>query len=464
MKNYSSFTIYVIFIVIVQCSLHAQSVSKLRKIGNEFEKNGSIVKASEYYLKALDKRSSDKKSIAQLKKIAPMVMDKYAQDANKAYTMKKYERVLEIYDLSKDFLAELDDFDVYVSTPSILKDLKKNTDIYFANQHYEDGKRNIQNGLLEEAIKDLESCISYDAYYKDARNLLDKVRDDLRLIRAEKYYYSGVTKLSKKEFRSAYKDFGECLSNKSPYKDAYQLRAQALEKGLAKIGVLNVKNLSNYRNGIEKTLYTNIVNNIENKRSPFIEIVNSSRFNNGSGNYSGSLTESSAILVGREMGLEFILIAKVLDVDKSGGKLTSKDVDAYELYYVQNSSGKKTPKGRKVKFKLYEGASRVTYRVDYKLISTKTNQIIKSSVISESASDQVKYAFYKGDHEKLCVTDPAENGDSILGSFLTNVTMVDQKLFKSRKSLKTPYDLHKPVFETISKKIAHEVYIEINEN
>ncbi|WP_431159529.1 hypothetical protein, partial [Winogradskyella poriferorum] len=60
----------------------------------------------------------------------------------------------------------------------------------------------------------------------------------------------------------------------------------------------------------------------------FIEIVSSSRFNNGPGNYSGSLTESSAILVGREMRLEFILIAKVLDVDKSAGKLTSKDVDA----------------------------------------------------------------------------------------------------------------------------------------
>ncbi len=114
-----------------------------------------------------------------------------------------------------------------------------------------------------------------------------------------------------------------------------------------------------------------------------------------------------------------------------------------------------------MKFRLYEGSSKITFRVKYQLISTKNNQVVLSDIISESASDNVKYASYRGDYKKLCVTDPGSNGGGLLGSLLTNVTMVKQSLFTARKKLKTPYDLHKPAFTNMARKIANEIYNEI---
>jgi len=440
----------------------AQSASKLRKIGSEFEKNRVYEKASDYYLKALKKKSNEKEAIKGLSRCAPFYLKKLASEASVSFSKEKYQEVLDKYELMKEYQSDIRKYGVEVSVPNTMTNLKEKTDEHFAETFYLKGKENYNVALYSEAVDNFQNCLNFKSYYKDANNLLYKAKEAKNVQEAEKFYYSGVSKLNTKNFRSAYYDFEKCLSLKRDYKNASQLKKDALLNGRVKVGIFNVQNSSNSGNGLEKTLYSNLVRKLELKRSPFIEIVDFNTIRQQSRIQSSNYSSSYAAQIGRDIGLDYVLIGKILQINNSTSSPKSTDVTAYEQYFIKDSNGKSKPQGKKVVFKLYEKSSNVNFKVEYDLVSTKNNQIIKSNILSETISDNINYASYRGDYTKLCVTDPGSNGNSILGSLLTSVTMVDQKLFKARKQLKTPYELHESAFDKISKDIANEIFPKLN--
>jgi len=169
---------------------------------------------------------------------------------------------------------------------------------------------------------------------------------------------------------------------------------------------------------------------------------------------SGIVDESSAARAGKLLGLDYVVIGRLINVSKTGGNPTSEKVNCYELYSVQGSDGKSSLRGKPTTFTLYEGSTVVTFEAKYQVISVETGEIISDDIVSASDNDYVKYATYHGDYTKLCAINPDH---TVVMQLLTASSMIDQKLFTADKNLKSAEEMQTPIIKGLADQIANGI-------
>jgi len=426
-------------------------------MGEELETSGSFEKAADYFYRSLRKKSDNVKALLGLERTAPKVLDNKLKDVSYAYNSESYQTVIDKYDAATSYQSKVKRFGVNVDIPRPYIDKYNESKEILAERYYSSGKRKFDNGSYQSAITDLKKSLTYKSYYKDASSLISEAKDAKNLADAERYYKYGVSKLNSGNYRAAYKDFGTCLSYKSYYKDAKTLQNEALEKGIVRIGVFEFKNDTRVY-GAHGTLYSYVVSNAVKNKSPFIKVIDRNNLDRllreQKLGMSGIVDESSAAQAGKMLGLDYVVIGRLINVSKTGGTPTSEKVSCFELYPVKGSDGKSSLRGRPASFYLYEGSSTVTFEAKYQLISVETGEIISDDIISSSDNDHVKYATYRGDYTKLCAINPDH---TVVMQLLAASSMIDQKLFTADKNLKSAEEMQTPIIKDLARQMANGI-------
>jgi hypothetical protein len=154
------------------------------------------------------------------------------------------------------------------------------------------------------------------------------------------------------------------------------------------------------------------------------------------------------------LGLNYVVLGRLINVTQAGGDFNTQKVNAYELYSAKNAEGQVIQKGKPVTYMLYEGSKTLTYEAAYQVISVETSKIVSSDIVSASESDQVKYATYTGDPKKLCRINP---DPTYYSQASVSNSMVDQRLFSARQKLKSQEEMQPNIIKNMATKISNGI-------
>jgi tetratricopeptide (TPR) repeat protein len=435
----------------------SQSARKLTKKGAELEASGMHEEAADYYYRALVRNADYVDALIGLNRTAPKLMDRKLQQFNASYNNQDYQGAFDKYNDAATYQSNLMNVGVELEIAKPYTDKYGECRSILAEQYYTSGKSKFEYGNYVEAIADLKNCLEFKSPYKDADALIDQALEAKNVSDAERYYQSGVSKLESEDYRGAYYDFGRCLGYKSPYKDAADLKEEALEKGKVRIGIFEFTNDTKAA-GASGALYSYVVTYAVNDKSPFIEVVDRDNLqrllSEQKLGMSGVVDESTASEAGKVLGLNYVVLGRLINVTQTGGDFTSQKVTAYELYPAKNAEGQTIQQGKPVTYNLFEGAKTLTYEAAYQVISVETSKIVSSDIVTASESDQLKYATYNGDSKKLCRINP--DGSYYSQAAISN-SMVDQRLFSARQKLKSQEEMQPNIIKNLATKIANGI-------
>jgi len=457
MKYLKFILVITLFIAFSTPESFSQSARKLTKKGAALEVNGMHEEAADYYYRALLRNVDYIDALIGLKRTAPKLMDRKLQAFNSAYFNQDYQAAFNKYKDADTYRENLAKVGVELEIGKHYTDKFGECKDILAEQYYTSGKSKFEYGNYEEAIRDLQTCLTYKNPYKEAAELIAQSREAKNISDAERLYQSAVAKMEAEDYRGAYYEFIRCLAFKSPYKDALDLKNEALELGKVRIGIFEFSN-DTRAVGANGALYSYVVTYSVNYESPFIEVVDRDNLqrllNEQKLGMSGVVDESTASQAGKVLGLDYVVLGRLINITQSGGTLNSQKITAYELYSVKNAEGAVIQKGKPVTYMLYEGSKNLTYEAAYQVISVETSKIVSSDIVSASESDQVKYATYSGDPKKLCRInpDPSYNSQASVSN-----SMVDQRLFSARQKLKSQEEMQPPIIKNLATKIANGI-------
>jgi tetratricopeptide (TPR) repeat protein len=436
---------------------NAQSARKLTKKGAELEVGGMPEEAAEYYYRALVKNKDYVDALIGLNRTAPLLMDRKLLQFSSSYNNQDYQEAYDKYVDASAFRSNLANVGVQIDIAKPYSDKYYECCSILAEQYYSSGKGKLDNGDFVEAIADLKTCLEFKSPYKDADALIDQALEAKTVSDAERFYQSGMNKLESQDYRGAYYDFGKCLSYKNPFKDAVDMQAEALKKGKVRIGIFEFSN-DTKASGANGALYSYVVTYAVNYESPFIEIVDRDNLQRlleeQKLGMSGVVDESTASEAGKVLGLNYVVLGRLINVTQTGGDVSAQKVNVYELYPTKNSEGVQIMRGKPVTYTRYEGSKTLTFEAAYQVISVETSEIVHSDIVSSNESDQVRYATYNGDPKKLCTINP---DNSYYSQSAINNNMVDQRQFSARQKFKSQEEMQPNIIKSLATKIANGI-------
>ena len=259
--------------------------------------------------------------------------------------------------------------------------------------------------------------------------------------------------VDKGEFKLKVKDY--CLSTCKMYPDF--LNSSVINEEESKIGIFEFQNDTRVYNA-QKTLYSYVVSNAVRYKPTKLKVID--RYNlkrllrEQKLGMSGIVDGSSAAEAGKLLGLNYVVIGRLLNVVREGGHVSSERVQAYKLYPKQTSNGSTIFRGRPTTFNLHEGNLKIVFEAKYQVISVETGEIIADEIVTASEDDYVKYATYNGDYTKLCAINP---NHTVVMQMLASKSMIDQSLFTARKRFKTSNEIQRPIMKDLAQKIAYGI-------
>ena len=180
---------------------------------------------------------------------------------------------------------------------------------------------------------------------------------------------------------------------------------------------------------------------------------------------SGLVDAQTAAQAGDLFGAKALLVGRLvsLDVHKRLPKANKKK--GWESYKqkVYNSQTKEydtVTKYKKVFYKEYQGKNSVNITIEYKLISTETGEILATNLFTDKREDEVWYATYQGDSNKLFAgawedKDVKRSSDVRYDGYQERRQL--KSLLKSNRNMKSVEELKTLAMKNVSSKSVNEI-------
>lgn len=454
--------------ILILCSLvvaasctctNAQSANRLTRQGEQLAATGLYKQACGEFMKSLDRKPTrNVRAMIALQKNAPLALRDMISDFNHLKTSGNLTGAIDISNQITEFNTSVRKHDVRLQLPVSYTEDLLGVRAALAEMHYTTGKKFLYDGDYEQAVLELAKAATYLPTHRDTRALLQEAREHKNARKARFHYNKGLNYMERNKFRQAYRSFDDCLRIVDGFKDAAQLKRECLERGRKGVAIMQFDN--NTRDSQIATLsYSRVLAGAVNCSSPFVNIVdrkNLEKFLDEKRlSMSGIISVNEATETGQLMGMDYVVIGNVSGYSRTGGHISSKNVEAYETFWVNNKEGKSVPRGRKVHYQKHEGRLEVQVEVHYQIVSAAAGTILKSDVIRETETDEVNYSTYNGDHRNLSNVNP-EGGNALVG-LLSAVLTVDQSEFSARKSFRGEEDMKSLMINRIAERISNDV-------
>jgi len=445
MKNLS---IILSFLLLAACT----GSKHFTKLGQKQEAAGLVREASENYYNALQRKRDNIDAQLGMKKTGQLVLNEMLNDFSKSKNFGTSKEAVYSFHKARDYRDKIKGVGVDLLLADFYATDYESAKGTYLMQLYDEGTSLLEEQKFTEAESRFSEIRKLDPDYKDAKDLGD-------IAYLEPLYSEGKKSFAVGYYRKAYTNFEKVIQRKLDYKDAKAMKDESLKKGTFTVALLPFENATGQQ-GMDAKMNAYTLEAVTAIKDPFLKVVDRENMQailqEQKLQLSGVINESTAVEVGNLVGAQAILTGTVLSFDQNNGRIKTSTRDAYESYRVKKvnqETGQEyfETKYKPVKYTEYYNTNSCAVTFQYKLISLKTGEIMKTEIIEKSLMDEVLYAKYDGDGKSLV---PAGQTGPNLAEREKNSL---QGLLQGRQTLKAPGELSNDLFNQVSLKMSSEI-------
>lgn len=430
-------------VLLVSCK-----AKKLRKQAYQFEQHGAFEQASDYYYKSLTIDNENVDAIVGYKKNTQIVLDNIHEEFYAAFKNADYKSAIYLYDDAKKLqkqanrvgvkLQKLNDYSVYYNEALD----------HYLEQQYNKGKQYLALENFNAAKTIFSEIVHFNEIFKDTKY-------QLKMATYEPLYLEGIKYLETNSNRKAYYQFTDILKQ-TDYKDALQLKNEALEKATIKIAIKpNI--IDRRHNKTKEEFRSYFISTLNEIPSPFYKIIEVPSLK-------VRQPLDTQLTLAKNAGAKALFSLNIDNISYQKAPLKKESYKAYQKiktsYKDKNGETKTKIEYKKITTALYSQSEDASINLEYKLISTIDRSVLINKVLRDQITDQVKYMKYKGDYKQLV---PGywehQNEDHIsdkVRDYSSDIRNL-QSYFNSRTSLKTSTVLYNDLLKKMSRNIKQPI-------
>ena len=365
---------------------------KILKQADRLEKAGLYQDASEKYMDALYKNSTSLPGREGLKRTGQKILDEMLADYFKARNTGELQKALRAFEDAQFYKERISYFKVELTIPSYHeRDYQQDRESLLEGW-YQEAQQASAEGRFDAAKKLYTQILTVDPDYKDALELRDATS-------TAPYFRKGVEAFESENYKLAWQQFKEIEPSDANYNTVKSYQQKIIEELRLTMSILPAQ--TNFHRS-EWKLRSNIIAQVSQLKSPFIKLVDRENLDliieEQKLGLTGFVDEKTAARVGQIVGAQSVLVTKVVNYNYSKGELVETEKVAYTGSTGYTSS---TSRFRPVKYREFSQASTMQVSVQYQLISSETSEVLAADVIHEELFDEMVYAEYHGDYNKL---------------------------------------------------------------
>ena len=422
------------------------------KIGAKQEAAGLTPEAAESYYTALLKKRSNVDAQIGLKKNGQLFLNSLLNDFAKQKNFGSNKDAVYAYYKAVDYKNKIQNSGVTLQIAEFYEQDYTTCKNAYLTQLYEEGTTLLEAQKFADAEKKFAEIKKIDPEFKDAEELGD-------IAYLEPLYNQAKSEMELKHYRAAHDLFAKVIQKRAVFKDAALLKKSCLSIGTYTIAILPFENATS-TTGLDARAAAYTLEALTKINDPFLRIVDREHteaiLQEQKLQLSGIVDQNTAVVVGELVGAQALLTGTVLNYSESRGTMRSKQRDAYVEYkekVLNKEDGKyyMQSKYRPTTYTEYYNTNSTNVSFQYKLISLKTGEIIKTEIIDKEINDEVLFGRFDGDFNRLF---PASQGG-------LNLNGQDKRalngLMQGRQELKSTTDLSNDAFNQISTKMQSEI-------
>lgn len=263
-------------------------------------------------------------------------------------------------------------------------------------ERYKEGTLLLMDEDFNAAALVLGDVYKVDRNFQEVRSLYLEARN-------EPVYRSAKQSLAEGRCRTAYFNFEDIIQDAGAYKDASELKKEALDCAQYPVAVYAGAMPGNSKDG--DNFETALLEQILRQNNPFVKVYRldavNSRIKRTFRNPSGTLDQSQLRELHNQHGIKAVLTLNFSEFRKMDGKLIKEEKTGFERQPVKTTTGETTYHDKKVTYYQYEKTNEVSLTMYYQLISTVNGEILLSQRLNGSDHDNLNYAVYDGDQKRL---------------------------------------------------------------
>jgi hypothetical protein len=367
------------------------------KKGVKLDEAGMYSEASEYYINALARKKTNVDAKIALNKTGQKVLDEKLMEFYQAQAVDDHKRAVYTFLEATSFSDRVDLVGVELEIP-------RNYDEMFAEsrkQYVADLYSKANNELEEENYQDANN------YFAEIKRLLPEYRNVETLSKIafqEPLYQEGLKLYEQSEYREAYRLFHQ-INERGNYKDSKNLEDICLENGKYTVGIVALKN-SSKQSGADEAIASAIAREAINSNNPFLKILDRSQTENILKeqylSMSGRVEVSQANMAGELLGAEALLTGEIIRAEVNQGgteKVGRRGFKAIPRQVKDQKTGKSKTVYSYDRVNYYEitKQNQAIVSFQYRLVSTRTGEVLAADVITIEKSDRTEYIDYSGD-------------------------------------------------------------------
>ncbi len=442
------FSVLLAVLVLASC----QSSKHFAKLGAKQEAAGLMHEAASSYYISLQKKRTNLDAQIGMKKSGQLLLNEMLNEFAKQKNFGTNRSAVDAYHKAKNYRDQVQGVGITLQ----LADFYESDYIAAKNalliELYEAGTNLLEEQKYQDAEAKFAEIRALDPNYKDSQELGD-------IAYLEPLYSKAKGDMDIEHYRAAHANFLKVLQRKPTYKDAASLSKQCIDRGMYTIALLSFENASGVQ-GLDAKVSAYTLEAMTDIKDPFLRVVNRENMqaiiDEQKLQLSGVIDQNTAVQVGELVGAQALLTGTVLSYSEKKGTLRSKQRDGYTEYQekVLNKEDGKYYYQTRYKpstYTEYYNSNSCTISFQYKLISLKTGEIIKTEIVEKVLNDEVLYGKYEGDSAKLY---PA-------GQSAPNLNAKDKQalmgLMNGRQDLRSSAELSNELFNTISTQMSGQI-------
>lgn len=439
----------ILFVCVMALLASCQGSKHFTKLAAKQEAAGLVHEAAGSYYTAVQKKRSNVDAQIGLKKNGQLVLNEMLNEFAKEKNFGSNKKAVYSFHAARDYRDRVQGVGVKLQLSDFYEADYQTCKNAYLLELYDEGTTLLEDQKYGEAETRFDEIRKLDPNYKDAKNLGD-------IAYLEPLYSEGKREMEIGHFRAAYDQFGKVVARKSDYKNAEELRKKCLNDGIYTIAMLDFENASGSQ-GLDAKISAYTLDALSDVKDPFLRVVDREHMEaiirEQQLQLSGAIDENTAVQVGELVGAQAILTGTILSYDEKKGTLKAKQREGYTsyqervlnktdgLYYMQT-------RYKRANYTEYYNSNSCSVSFQYKLISLKTGEILKTEIIQKEVNDEVLYGKFDGDIKNLF---PAGQGTPNLNHQDKQALM---GLMQGRQDLKSSTDLSNQMFSTVSSQLS----------
>ena len=338
-------------------------------------------------------------------------------------------------------------WDMIYSEVRDYKDVKDRMD-QALSERYKEGTLFLMNEEFQNAADALGDVYDVNPNFRDVKAQYTEARN-------EPIYRQGKENLDRGKCRTAYFDFDHVINDAGTYKDSKSLKEKALECAEYPVAIYS-RPVKHYT--ADAVLFENTaVKKLVNKNNLFLKVFDLTSVNSRAEsrllNSYGQIDESTLRSLYRENDIRAVLILEYEDYQKNKGDLVKNKKNGFERQVMKSTDGETSIYDKPVVYYEYSRENNIALTVRYKLISTESGEILLSDSYRSSEMDEVRYATYSGDKNKLYPAKSIRGTNSVDESGFRRL----QSLLDENTEIKSIESLQRELFDELAGDIASDI-------